>query len=163
MASRPEKITSCPSSTPEPPLKQLLRVVLRRWMLSAGPLFSRANPRTALGQSMPTPINADKRSQPRIHLKDTTVQVTDGCLCAIAQIDNISPSGICLCNLPDQLYRSAGQLTVFSNDNPGLPVLHIEPRWEHKGRSGKSIGAAILNASGTWRLFFIHAASQTEV
>lgn len=162
MASRPEKITACPSTT-VPPLKRLLQAVQRRWMLSAGPLFSLTEPKTARWQSMSTPINADKRSQPRVHLKNTLVQVTDGCLCAIAQIDNISPSGICLCNLPDQLYRSAGQLTVFSSDNPGLPVLHIEPRWEHKGRTGKSIGAAILNASETWRLFFTHAASQTEV
>jgi len=162
MASHPDKITSCPS-TPEPPLKRLLRAVQRHWLLSAGPLFSLATPRTAPGRSMPTPLNADKRSQPRVHLQNTSVQVTDGCLCATAQIDNISPSGICLCNLPDQLYRSAGQLTVFSSDNPVLPVLHIEPRWEQKGRSGKSIGAAILNASETWRLFFIHAASRAKV
>ena len=162
MASRPEKNTLCPSAT-VPSLKRLLRAVQRRWILSAGPLFFLAEPKTAREQSMSIPINADKRSQPRIHLKNTLVQVTDGCLCATAQIDNISPSGICLCNLPDQLYRSAGQLTVFSSDNPGLPVLHIEPRWEHMGRTGKSIGAAILNASETWRLFFIHAASQTEV
>jgi len=161
MASRPEHPTSRPAP-PEPPLKRLLRAVHRRWLSSAGARFFRAGQETEAGRSEPLPVTADKRSQPRIPLKNTSVHVTDGCLCATARIGNISPTGICLCNLPEQLYRSAGQLTVFSSDNPGLPVLHIEPRWQQTGWGGKTIGAAIINVSETWRLFFVHAASRIE-
>lgn len=103
---------------------------------------------------------ADKRRYPRINLTDTTVQVTDGCLFATALIDNISLCGICLRNLPEQLYRSARQLTVFSNDNPGIPILHIQPKWESTGWEGKTIGASILNTSETWKLFFVHTAGR---
>jgi hypothetical protein len=149
---------------PEPALKRLLRAVQRRWAKSVtGPLFSRFNTvPVKTGQTESPQAMADQRRQPRIYLTNTSVHVTDGCLFATARIGNISPSGICLCNLPEQLYRSAGRLTVFSSDDPGLPVLHIEPRWEQTGWSGKTIGAAILNASETWRLFFVHTASQIE-
>jgi len=149
---------------PKPSLKRLLRAAQRRWTKSvAGTFFSRFNTvPVQTGQTESPQAMADKRLQPRIHLTNTSVYVTDGCLFATARIGNISPSGICLCNLPEQLYRSAGRLTVFSSDDPGLPVLHIEPRWERTGWSGKTIGAAILNASETWRLFFVHTASQTE-
>lgn len=148
----------------KPTLKRLFRAVRRRWAASAaGTFFSLFNTVPLnTGQTESPQAMADKRRQPRIHLTNTSVYVTDGCLFATARIGNISPSGICLCNLPEQLYRSAGRLTVFSNDDPGLPVLHIEPRWEQTGWSGKTIGAAILNASETWRLFFVHTASQIE-
>lgn len=145
----------------EPALKRLFRAVQRRWIESANTLFFRFSPIPAdTGQADSPPATADKRLQPRIRLKNTLVHVTDGCLFATARIDNISPSGICLSNLPEQLYRSAERLTVFSSDEPGIPVLHIEPRWEVTGCKGKTIGAAILNASDTWRLYFVHAANR---
>jgi hypothetical protein len=106
---------------------------------------------------------ADQRRYPRINLTETTVQVTDGCLFATALVDNISLCGICLRNLPEQLYRSARQLTVFSNDNPSIPILHIQPKWESTGWDGKTIGASILNTSETWKLFFVHTAGRMEV
>ncbi len=105
---------------------------------------------------------ADKRQHPRVNLTETTVQVTDGCLFATALIDNISLCGICLRNLPEQLYRSARQLTVYSSDNPGIPILHIQPKWETTGWEGKTIGASILNTSEPWNLFFVHIAGQME-
>lgn len=145
----------------EPALKRLLRAIQRRWAESTDTLFFRFSPVPAdAGQSDSPLATADKRLQPRIRLKNTSIHVTDGCLFATARIDNISPSGICLSNLPEQLYRSAGRLTVFSSDDPGIPVLHIEPRWELTGCKGKTIGAAILNASDTWRLYFVHAANR---
>lgn len=104
--------------------------------------------------------SADQRCHPRIPLHDITVHVTDGCLFATAALDNISPTGLCLCKLPEQLYNHSGELTVFSSDNPGLPVLHIQPRWQQTTWNGKTIGAAILNATDAWRLFFVHTASQ---
>ena len=104
--------------------------------------------------------SADQRRHPRIALNDITVHVTDGCLFATASLDNISSAGICLCNLPEQLYKNAGELTVFSSENPGLPVLHIAPRWQKTEWNGKTIGATILNATDAWRLFFVHTASQ---
>lgn len=105
---------------------------------------------------------ADKRQHPRINLTETTVQVTDGCLFATALIDNISLCGICLRNLPEQLYRSARQLTVYSSDNPGIPILHIQPKWETTGWDGKTIGASILNTSEPWSLFLVHTAGQIQ-
>ena len=105
---------------------------------------------------------ADQRKNPRIHLTYTTVHVTDGCLFATALIDNISLCGICLCNLPEQLYRSARQLTVFSSEKPGIPILHIQPQWEDTSWDGKTIGATILNTSESWKLFFAHTASRME-
>lgn len=103
---------------------------------------------------------SDQRQHPRVALQNTTVYVTDGCLFATAMLENISQTGICLCNLPEQLYKNAGQLTVFSSDNPGLPVLQIEPRWQKIGWRGKTIGGTILNATDAWRLFFVHTAGQ---
>jgi hypothetical protein len=106
---------------------------------------------------------SDKRRHPRVTLHNITVHVTDGCLFATAMLENISPNGICLCNLPEQLYKNAGKLTVFSSDNPGLPVLQIEPRWQKSGWGGKTIGAVILNTTDAWRLFFVHTAGQLSL
>ena len=103
---------------------------------------------------------AEQRRHPRVPLHDVTVHVTDGCLFATAFLDNISPSGLCLNNLPEQLYNHNGALTVYSSNNPGLPVLQIQPRWQKSDWNGKTIGAAILNATDAWRLFFVHTASQ---
>jgi hypothetical protein len=160
----PQESKTSQNRASKPALKRLLRAAQRRWAASAaGIFFSRFNTvPMQTSQTKSSQTIADKRRQPRIHLTNTSVHVTDGCLFATARIGNISPAGICLCNLPDQLYRSAGRLTVFSSDDPGLPVLHIEPRWEQTGWSGKTIGAAILNASETWRLFFVHTASRIE-
>lgn len=162
MPSSPPK-RPLPIVAPQPPFKRLLRAVQRHWNNSAGALFSRPVSASADSEpSDPAAKSRDKRRQPRIQLANTSVHVTDGCLFATAQIDNISPSGICLCKLPEQLYRSQVPLTVFSNDNPAIPVLHIEPRWETTDWAGKTIGAAILNTSDAWRLFFVRAAGQLE-
>ena len=115
------------------------------------------------GSGKQTPQISDKRQHPRVALRDTPVHVTDGCLFATAFLENISPTGLCLCNLPEQLYKNSGKLTVFSSDNPGLPVLQIEPRWQNTGWKGKTIGAAILNTSDAWRLFFVHTAGQVSL
>ncbi len=105
----------------------------------------------------------DKRQHPRVALRDTAVHVTDGCLFATAHLGNISPAGLCLCNLPEQLYKNSKKLTVFSSDNPGLPVLQVEPRWQKTGWNGKNIGAVILNTTDAWRLFFVHTAGQASL
>lgn len=102
----------------------------------------------------------EQRRQLRIPLQNVTVRVTDGCLSTTAVMDNISPGGVCLSNLPEQLYNHGGALTVYSSNNPGLPVLQIQPRWQSNGWNGKTIGAVILNTTDAWRLFFIHTASQ---
>ncbi|MDD2463369.1 MAG: hypothetical protein PHI97_05180 [Desulfobulbus sp.] len=114
-------------------------------------------------QDAQLPETSDKRRHPRVTLRNTTVQVTDGCLYATAMLGNISPTGICLCDLPEQLYKNAGKLTVFSSDNPGLPVLQIEPRWQKTGWHGKTIGAAIVNTTDAWRLFFVHTAGEVSL
>lgn len=136
--------------------------LLMRWsqgivraMTSSGATIGTA---TATGGRRPG--SADQRHHPRIPLHDITVHVTDGCLFATATLGNISLDGLCLCNLPEQLYNHSGELTVFSSDDPGLPVLQIKPRWQKTGWNGKTIGAAILNATDAWRLFFVHTASQ---
>lgn len=151
------------SPTPQPPLRRLWRAMRRYCGSSTQAVLSRLNPVDSDGTigRQPDP-GKDLRSQPRVSLNNTSVYVTDGCLFAAARIENISPNGICLCNLPEQLYRNQGPLTVFSSDNPGIPVLHIEPRWETTGWAGKTIGAAILNVSDAWRLFFVHAAGRLE-
>jgi hypothetical protein len=154
----PQEHTSTPLS------QRLARAIRRCWAVSTRlfttPPTVSASSRSVQGETRPTGL--EKRRHPRIPLHNTTVHVTDGCLSATARIDNISPSGICLCNLPEQLYRSTNRLTVFSKDNPGLPVLHIQPCWQTTGWGGKTIGAAILNATDAWRLFFVHAASRQE-
>lgn len=115
---------------------------------------------TSNAQGEQTAQASDQRQHPRVALRNTTVHVTDGCLFATALLENISPSGLCICNLPEQLYKNAGKLTVFSSDDPGLPVLQIEPRWQRTNWRGKTIGAVILNATDAWRLFFVHTAGQ---
>ena len=117
-------------------------------------IFSQKTPGNTTAQA------SDQRQHPRVPLQNTTVHVTDGCLFATALLENISPSGLCICNIPEQLYKNAGKLTVFSSDNPGLPVLQIEPRWQKNSWRGKTIGAVILNATDAWRLFFVHTAGQ---
>ena len=150
-------------NTAEPPIKRLFKAVQQRWVDSSVSLFPRRQRQRRPGQASSEPDAAEKRLHPRIPLKNTRVHVTDGCLFATAAIDNISASGICLRNLPEQLYHSSNQLTVFSSDNPGIPVLHIAPRWQRTGWNGKTIGAQVLNISETWQLFFIHAASRLDV
>ncbi|MCL2457331.1 MAG: hypothetical protein FWF31_00480 [Desulfobulbus sp.] len=144
----------------EPRITQVMRAMQRRWRQSTGLLHHRID-RPAddkLSASVPAPV--DNRCHLRIPIKTTPVRVTDGCLCATAEIDNISPAGICLRNLPEPFYRDAEDLTVFSSDNPGLPVLRIKPRWERTDWRGKTIGATIVNVSESWRLFFTRTASQ---
>jgi hypothetical protein len=158
MASHPHNTPT--SAIPEPALKRLLRTVQRQWPGATDSSRQQSDQDTGCPSSAPSPASLEKRSQPRILLKNTPVQVTDGCLCATARIDNISAGGLCLGDLPENLYRSVGHLTVFSSENPGLPVLQVEPRWERSGWDGRTIGVAILNASESWRLFFLSAAGQ---
>ncbi len=149
--------------SPEKPLKKFFRVIKRLFNLSTGTLLpSFASIHKNSSEDRQRLAGADKRQNPRIPLANTTVHVTDGCLFATALIDNISLCGICLCNLPEQLYRSARQLTVFSNDNPGIPILHIQPQWEDTSWDGKTIGAKILNTSETWKLFFAQTSSRMD-
>jgi hypothetical protein len=82
----------------------------------------------------------DQRQSPRIPLRDTPVHVTDGCLFATATMENISPTGLCLRN-----------------------ILQIAPRWQKTGLDGKTIGAVTLNATDTWRLFFVHNAGHLGI
>lgn len=155
MVSPPLAGSSRRPTAPQP-LQKLLRTI--RDLLSRSTVPTAADDHPA--DSRPT--GSDKRRYPRVNLAETRVQVTDGCLFATALIDNISLCGICLRNLPEQLYRSARQLTVYSSDNPGIPILHIQPQWQTTGWDGKTIGASILNNSETWRLFFVHTAGQLE-
>jgi len=150
-------------TVPQSLLKRLVQAVRQRRVLFAEALFSRFEINGDNGAPAGTASQEiEKRRHPRIGLTNTSVNVTDGCMCATAYLANISPSGLCLCNLPEQLYRSASHLTIFSSDNPGLPVLQIQPRWEQTGWNGKTIGAAVVNAPRTWRLFFLRTASQLE-
>jgi hypothetical protein len=149
---------------PMQPLQKLLGTFRRLLSRPAVPVAlehrSQTDHEKCSGKQHPTA--ADKRRHPRINLTETTIQVTDGCLFATALIDNISLCGICLRNLPEQLYRSARQLTVYSTDNPGIPILHIQPEWETTGWDGKTIGASILNTSEPWNLFLVHTAGKRE-
>jgi hypothetical protein len=111
-------------------------------------------------QAAGIPVPREQRQHPRISLVGVQVHVTDGCLFANALIDNISAGGLCLRNLPEQLYRGSGQLTVFSSDDPGFPVVQIEPRWESITWAGKTIGATVVNNPITWKCFFVHTAER---
>jgi hypothetical protein len=161
MASFPE--SNAQHEEPISWLKRLVRAVHRQRALFAGTFSPRCTP--VLENDVhtgPASLEEEKRRHRRIGLTKTSVNVTDGCLCATALLANISPSGLCLCNLPEQLYRSASRLTIFSSDNPGLPVLHIEPRWEQTGWNGKTIGAVIINAPRAWGHFFLRTANRHE-
>lgn len=140
-----------------PSRRRSLSPALRKLLRTIRGLFRRP---TVPAAAIDLPTGSDNRRHPRVNLAETRVQVTDGCLVATALIDNISLRGICLGHLPEQLYRSARQLTVYSSDNPGLPILHIQPQWQTTGWEGKTIGASILNSSETWRLFFDHTTGQ---
>ncbi len=95
----------------------------------------------------------DQRQHPRIRLVGATVQVTDGCFCTTALIDNVSSRGVCLSCLPEQLFRNADRLTIFSTSNPSMPTLQLAPRWQTVGWKGRTIGAAVVDAPETWRFF----------
>lgn len=144
----------------QPPFARLMQVV-RQWRQSADLLLLRPEQTVDANPAAPAAPQVENRHHFRVPVQSTQVRVTDGCLCATAEIDNISPVGICLRHLPEQLYHDAERLTVFSSDNPGLPVLHIKPRWERIERDGKTIGATIDNASESWQLFFTRTAGQT--
>lgn len=145
-------------ASPLPPnestFRGLLRAVGQRLFRSAAAFLSRCTPlgraeyRNAHGLAI-----SEKRRHSRLRITAAKVHVTDGCFFATGLIDNISPGGICLCHLPERLYRDSGKLTVFSSDDPGLPILHIEPRWEKTSWDGKTIGAEVLNPSETWPYF----------
>ena len=135
---------------------------LARWLRSTlGTFFSQNRVKHVTHGAQTGAI--DKRRHPRVTLHNIPVHVTDGCLFATAMLENISPDGICLRSLPEQLYINAGKLTVFSSNNPGLPVLQIEPRWQKSGWGGKTLGAVILNTTDAWRLFFVHTAGQLSL
>lgn len=139
-------------------LRQALRWVQGYWWS----MINGSTVRVGVGNS-PGPqriCQRDQRRHPRISLQGLSVHVTDGCLFATAVMENISPGGLCLSNLPEQLYNHCAPLTVYSSNNPGLPVLHIQPRWQKSDWTGKTIGAAVLNATDAWRLFFVHTASR---
>lgn len=159
MTTPPEKKPFC---APVAPLRGLARAVCRWWQESVFGFPAWSDRPTDNGPPAPLPSSPDKRRHLRIALSATTVRVTDGCMFATARMENISPDGLCLGNLPEQLFRSPGRLTVFSSDNPGLPVLHVEPRWQRTGRGGKTMGATILNATESWRVFFVHTASRMQ-
>ena len=159
MPTPPEKR---PFRAPDSPLGGLIRAVCRWWQESAFGFPVRSDRHTENGLPAHPPFFPDKRRHLRIALSATTVRVTDGCMFATARMENISPDGLCLGNLPEQLFRSPGRLTVFSSDNPGLPILHVEPRWQRTGRGGKTMGATILNVTESWRVFFVHTASRMQ-
>ena len=144
-------------------LKRLLRTISAQLREFIRPFFPGFSPiRGEEGREALRLTVTDKRRHLRISVPYTKVHVTDGCLFATASIDNISLNGICLGNLPEQLYRSAEQLTVFSSDNPGIPILQIQPRWEKPGWNGKSIGATIINVSESWHFFFRQTTEQFQ-
>ncbi len=152
---------SSPLRFPANMLHRLRKLVQQSHLILKPALTALFSPDRALNAERGTQsVASDQRRHPRITLRNTKVYVTDGCLFASAVLENISPAGVCLCNLPEQLYKNAGNLTVFSSDNPGLPILQIEPRWQKNGWRGKTIGGIILNASDAWRLFFVHTAGQ---
>lgn len=142
-------------SLPEPRLARLLRGLTKRWTAASLPRDHVA----ATGDNSLS-RGAEQRREPRIPLRGTVVQVTDGCLAVAAKLENVSLHGLRLGHLPEQLYRHSGPLTVFSNDNPGLPVLQVVPRWQHTDWSGKTIGARILHDPPAWREFLGLTTSQ---
>ena len=142
-----------------PVTRLMMTMIQRRWRQCTGLLLPWVDRQTETVSSASAPPLADNRRHLRIPVKTTRVRVTDGCLVTTAEIDNISPAGICLSNMPEPLYRNAERLTVFSIDNPGLPVLHLRPCWERTDDwKGKTIGAMIVNTSASWHRFLTPAA-----
>ncbi len=99
----------------------------------------------------------ERRRGLRVHLLHAPVQVTDGCFFAPARLENISPSGVCLGNLPEQTCWRSGQLIVYSSTNPAMPVIQVEIVWEQSRQGDRIAGASILNMSRTWLMFFANA------
>lgn len=150
------KHTSNTPNQPEPRLVRLLRGFTKRWRGVSLPLD-----RLVPADEKSPFRKAEQRRETRIPLLGTVVQVTDGCLAAAARLEDVSLHGVRLGNLPEQLYRHSGPLTVFSNDNPGLPVLQVFPRWQHTNWSGKTIGARVLHDPPAWREFLGLVANQS--
>lgn len=104
----------------------------------------------------------DRRLNLRINMEHMPVYVTDGCFLTPAMITNISPSGICLCNLPEHIFWRTEHLFVYSSSNHTIPVLHVLPVWELITTEGKMIGAMILNTSKSWHIFYNNALENIE-
>lgn len=104
----------------------------------------------------------DKRVEGRTQIPPVKVRVTDGCLSAAAVIDNISAQGLCLRNLPEQLFCDACRLTVFSSSDPAIPVIHIQPRWSRTDWSGKTMGAFILDTPETWHRYYSRSTARSD-
>lgn len=152
-----------PSLRPAPALRQrLLRLInqgCRRITMGLLVLL-----RTSAGhngkQTERIQLAKEKRQSPRIYLTETPVHVTNGCLSAHALLDNISADGICLRNLSEQIFNDSVLLTVFSNDDPAMPVVQIEPRWAKIRWDGTIIGGAVIGSTHAWRCYFVHTAER---
>ena len=103
---------------------------------------------------MITPAQArEKRTDNRTELNTVKIGLTDGCISCTAKLKNISTKGVCLSDIPKNLYNNLDSLTLFGPDQEGIPTVQIYPKWNSTHGDRKTIGASIDNPTENWLRF----------
>ncbi len=103
----------------------------------------------------------EKRTNLRTVLPATKVDVTDGCISCTASLLNVSSCGVCLTDLPENLYSNSAPLTLFGTKKDEIPVIQISPQWVQNESGRKAIGASIINPPEKW-LHFIKTSNSNH-
>lgn len=95
----------------------------------------------------------EKRSYPRIGLKNLTVDACDGFGFYVGMISDISRFGLCLTGLSLKLDGGAKKMTVIVSGEGRKFKMNIRPRWSISDNNSKTVGAQILDAPWSWTEF----------
>ncbi len=130
-------------------LPALLQLVLPLVMLILWLLYSLPKLVPSQRNSTQSVKPIERRKYPRIAGELIGARITDDNGHVIGRVKDISTSGICVTDLPKDVGKIHGEVTLLTAENNGFKLL-IQPRWVRMQQSGKIFGAAILNHPVGW-------------
>jgi len=94
---------------------------------------------------------AEKRSRPRINLKEGSACIDGECDCCKALVSNISKQGICLRNIPKKMYLESKAFKVVLRTRQKDYTVMARPVWKRMAGMGCMIGAKIDRVPDEWK------------
>ncbi|KJS03219.1 MAG: hypothetical protein VR65_03095 [Desulfobulbaceae bacterium BRH_c16a] len=98
----------------------------------------------------------EKRTHPRIPLKDLSVDASDGVGFFHGDVVDASRFGVCLTDFPKKLDVHVKKITVVINGRGKNFKMYVKPRWYSIDGLNTSIGAEIMNPSWDWTEFIMN-------
>lgn len=92
----------------------------------------------------------DQREQERVAVQGLTAFVEHKSERYPATVANVSPSGVCLSDIPHLLFEEGERLKLWLQQKDEQIEMVLRPRWEKVKGSSKMIGAEIVNPSREW-------------